>query len=264
MVREAVPAAGISRPLFAWHRRHGRHDLPWQRTRDPYRIWVSEIMLQQTQVRTVIPYYERFLKRFPDVATLARARLDSVLHHWTGLGYYARARNLKKAAELIVREHNGRFPRAIEAVVALPGIGRSTAGAILAFAFDQRHPILDGNVKRVLARLHAIIDASFAPEQFDREIVAAWLTFYVRALQSEDASRLLQVYARRLHSNLVFDLRQFFDAPTAQSVAQGLAALIDGFYIRHALQDFAPAQPEVRAMVMDYLDLCIRHKAAHV
>jgi TetR/AcrR family transcriptional regulator, transcriptional repressor of bet genes len=115
-----------------------------------------------------------------------------------------------------------------------------------------------------LARLHAIIDASFAPEQFDREVVAAWLTFYVRALQSEEASRLLQVYARRLHSNLVFDLRQIFDAPTAQSVAQGLAALIDGFYIRHALQDFAPAQPEVLALVMDYLDLCIRRKAVHV
>ena len=115
-----------------------------------------------------------------------------------------------------------------------------------------------------LARLHAIIDASFAPDQFDREIVAAWLTFYVRALQSEEASRLLQVYARRLHSNLVFDLRQIFDAETAQSVAQGLAALIDGFYIRHALQDFAPAQPEVLALVMDYLDLCIRQKAAHV
>ena len=115
-----------------------------------------------------------------------------------------------------------------------------------------------------LARLHAIIDASFAPEQFDREIVAAWLTFYVRALQSEEASRLLQVYARRLHSNLVFNLRQIFDAETAQSVAQGLAALIDGFYIRHALQDFAPAQPEVRAMVMDYLDLCVRQKANHV
>lgn len=115
-----------------------------------------------------------------------------------------------------------------------------------------------------LARLHAIIDASFAPDQFDREIIAAWLTFYVRALQSEEASRLLQVYARRLHSNLVFDLRQIFDAETAQSVAQGLAALIDGFYIRHALQDFAPAQTEVLALVMDYLDLCIRQKAAHV
>lgn len=113
-------------------------------------------------------------------------------------------------------------------------------------------------------RIHAIIDASFASDQFAPEVVAAWLNFYVRALQSDDASRLLQVYARRLHSNLLVNLRQIFDASTAQSVAQGLAALIDGFYIRHALQDFAPAQPEVRAMVMDYLDLSIRQKATHV
>jgi len=154
--RAAPDARGLRRRLLAWFDRHGRKDLPWQRSRDPYRVWVSEIMLQQTQVSTVIPYYERFLKRFPDVGALARARLDSVLHHWTGLGYYARARNLKKAAETIVREHAGRFPRDIEAVADLPGIGRSTAGAILAFAFGQRHPILDGNVKRVLARLHAI------------------------------------------------------------------------------------------------------------
>ena len=114
-----------------------------------------------------------------------------------------------------------------------------------------------------LERVHAIIDASFAPDQFAPEVVAAWLNFYVSALQSEAASRLLQVYARRLHSNLLFDLRQIFDAATAQSVAQGLAALIDGFYIRHALQEFAPAQAEVRAMVIDYLDLCIRQKARH-
>jgi A/G-specific adenine glycosylase len=151
-----IDARALRRRVFAWFDRHGRKNLPWQRTRDPYRIWVSEIMLQQTQVLTVIPYYERFLKRFPDVQALARAKLDSVLHHWTGLGYYARARNLKRAAEIIVSEHGGRFPRDIEAVGALPGIGRSTAGAILAFAFGQRHPILDGNVKRVLTRLHAI------------------------------------------------------------------------------------------------------------
>lgn len=151
-----VNAPSLRRRLLAWYDRHGRKALPWQRSRDPYRIWVSEIMLQQTQVATVIPYYERFLKRFPDIQTLARAKLDSVLHHWTGLGYYARARNLKKAAQTILREHDGRFPRDIEAVSELPGIGRSTAGAILAFSFGQRHPILDGNVKRVLTRLHAI------------------------------------------------------------------------------------------------------------
>jgi A/G-specific adenine glycosylase len=146
----------FTRPLLAWYDRHGRKSLPWKRTRDAYRIWVSEIMLQQTQVATVIPYFERFIARFPDVATLARARGDSVLHLWTGLGYYARARNLHRAAKTIVREHAGKFPHAIDAVEALPGIGRSTAGAILAQAFDQRHPILDGNVKRVLARYHAI------------------------------------------------------------------------------------------------------------
>ena len=146
----------FSRRLLAWYDRHGRKTLPWKRRRDAYRIWVSEIMLQQTQVATVIPYFERFIERFPDVARLARARSDSVLHRWTGLGYYARARNLHRAAKTIVREHGGKFPRSIDAVEALPGIGRSTAGAILAQAFGQRHPILDGNVKRVLARYHAI------------------------------------------------------------------------------------------------------------
>ena len=146
----------FSRRLLAWYDAHGRKSLPWKSRRDPYRIWVSEIMLQQTQVATVIPYFKRFLTRFPDVRTLARARLDSVLHRWTGLGYYARARNLHKAAQQIVKEHAGKFPRRFEAVAALPGVGRSTAGAILALAFGSRHPILDGNVRRVLARYHAV------------------------------------------------------------------------------------------------------------
>jgi A/G-specific adenine glycosylase len=146
----------FSRRLLAWYDRHGRKTLPWKRKRDAYRIWVSEIMLQQTQVTTVSPYFERFMARFPDVRSLARAKLDEVLHLWTGLGYYARARNLHKAAQRIVDEHAGKFPRDFEAVADLPGVGRSTAGAILALAFDQRHPILDGNVKRVLARYHAI------------------------------------------------------------------------------------------------------------
>ena len=148
--------AGFARRLLAWHARHGRHDLPWQRRRTPYRVWVSEIMLQQTQVATVIPYYRRFLKRFPDVAALAAAPVDEVLHLWTGLGYYARARNLHQAARHIVAEHAGRFPTEFGQVAALPGIGRSTAGAILALSRGQRHAILDGNVKRVLARYHAV------------------------------------------------------------------------------------------------------------
>lgn len=146
----------ISRRLLAWYDNHGRKTLPWKRKRDPYRIWVSEIMLQQTQVATVIPYFQRFIARFPHLRALARADLDEVLHHWTGLGYYARARNLHKAARQIVKEHGGVFPQTWEALTELPGIGRSTAGAILALAFDRRHAILDGNVKRVLARYCAI------------------------------------------------------------------------------------------------------------
>ena len=142
--------------LLAWFADHGRHDLPWQRDPSPYGVWVSEIMLQQTQVATVIPYYERFMARFPDLAALAEAPLDEVLAHWSGLGYYARARNLHRAARQAMAEHGGRLPETIDALQALPGIGRSTAGAILSLALGQRHPILDGNVKRVLAR-HAAV-----------------------------------------------------------------------------------------------------------
>src|SRR5687767_14198432 len=147
----------FSTALLNWYDRHGRKALPWQHPRSAYRVWISEIMLQQTQVATVIPYYERFMQRFPDIATLANAPLDAVLQHWSGLGYYARARNLHKAAIEIRDRYNGEFPRDFESVVNLPGIGRSTAGAILALSTEQRHPFLDGNVKRVLAR-HCAID----------------------------------------------------------------------------------------------------------
>jgi len=146
----------ISDTLLSWHAKHGRHDLPWQNTDDAYRIWVSEIMLQQTQVGTVIPYYTRFLKSFPNAKRLADASEDDVLHHWTGLGYYARARNLHKTAKIIATDYKGKFPTTFDEVLALPGIGRSTAGAILAFSEKQRHAILDGNVKRVLARFYEV------------------------------------------------------------------------------------------------------------
>jgi len=142
--------------MLAWHKRHGRHDLPWQGTRVPYRIWVAEIMLQQTQVAAVIPYYWRFLECFPDIAALAGAPQDEVLRLWSGLGYYSRARNLQRAAQLVMDRHGGAFPRALEAIEALPGIGRSTAAAIAAFAYRTRAAILDGNVKRVLARHFAV------------------------------------------------------------------------------------------------------------
>jgi A/G-specific adenine glycosylase len=155
-VRRDVAAAGFAPALIAWQKRHGRHDLPWQQTRDAYAIWLSEIMLQQTQVAAVIPYYRRFLERFPDIAALAAAPADDVLALWSGLGYYSRARNLHRAAQIVVAEHGGSFPQTLEAVMALPGIGRSTAAAILVFAFGRRGAILDGNVKRVLARVRGI------------------------------------------------------------------------------------------------------------
>lgn len=146
-------SASFPTRLLAWFDTHGRHDLPWQHPRTPYRVWVSEVMLQQTQVQTVIGYFERFLARFPDLPSLAAANEDEVLALWSGLGYYSRARNLHRAAQACVARHGGTLPQEIDALSALPGIGRSTAAAILAQAHGQRHAILDGNVKRVLTRL---------------------------------------------------------------------------------------------------------------
>ena len=152
----ANAAGDFAERLLAWFDVSGRHDLPWQHPRTPYRVWLSEIMLQQTQVRVVVPYFERFVAALPDVASLAAAPLDDVLALWSGLGYYARARNLHAAARACVDLHGGDLPRDFDALVALPGIGRSTAGAILAQAWGERFAILDGNVKRVLCRLHGI------------------------------------------------------------------------------------------------------------
>jgi A/G-specific adenine glycosylase len=142
--------------LIIWQKQAGRHDLPWQKTRDPYRIWLSEIMLQQTQVVTVIPYYQRFLDHFPNVLALAAAPIEQVIELWAGLGYYARARNLHRCARQIATVYGGFFPKTEEQLVELAGIGRSTAAAIAAFAFGQRAAILDGNVKRVLCRQFGI------------------------------------------------------------------------------------------------------------
>ena len=146
----------IATKLIHWQTKHGRHHLPWQNTRDPYAIWLSEIMLQQTQVITVIPYYLRFIQRFPNIERLALAPQDDVLACWSGLGYYSRARNLSHAAQIIMRDYQGKFPRGIELIQQLPGIGRSTAAAIAVFAFGQCAAILDGNVKRVFTRYFGI------------------------------------------------------------------------------------------------------------
>ncbi|MFC0059956.1 A/G-specific adenine glycosylase [Vibrio inusitatus] len=142
--------------ILTWYQQYGRKHLPWQQDKTAYKVWLSEIMLQQTQVATVIPYFERFIEQFPDVDSLAKAHIDEVLHLWTGLGYYARARNLHKSAQIVMQQYEGDFPLDIDELNALPGIGRSTAGAILSSVFKQPHPILDGNVKRVLARCNAI------------------------------------------------------------------------------------------------------------
>lgn len=151
-----MKSSDFSRAVLDWFAHSGRHHLPWQEQPDPYRVWVSEIMLQQTQVTTVIPYFQRFMEHYPSVHTLAAAALDEVLHLWTGLGYYARARNLHRSAGIVSEQLQGKFPRTVEGLCELPGIGRSTAGAILSLGAGIRAPILDGNVKRVLCRYHAI------------------------------------------------------------------------------------------------------------
>jgi len=158
----------FARALLAWFDRHGRRDLPWQRDPTPYRVWVSEIMLQQTRVAAVVPYFERFTTRFPNVDALACAELDEVLALWSGLGYYARGRNLHAAARVVCANHGGHFPETFDELLSLPGIGRSTAGAILALAFGRRYPILDGNAKRVLARYHAVAGWSGDPATASR------------------------------------------------------------------------------------------------
>ncbi|MCP4985779.1 MAG: A/G-specific adenine glycosylase [Colwellia sp.] len=162
-------AEAFGQQVVSWYHQQGRKHLPWQQNKTPYRVWISEIMLQQTQVATVIPYYQRFMTSFPTITDLANADEDTVLHHWTGLGYYARARNLHKAAKLMTSDFEGEFPTKIEQVIALPGIGRSTAGAILSLSLKQHHPILDGNVKRVLARSY-LVEGYNGLSKFDKAL----------------------------------------------------------------------------------------------
>ena len=168
-ISEIRSPESFAQTLIAWQRLHGRHSLPWQNTRDPYRVWLSEIMLQQTQVATVLGYYEQFLQRFPDVDALAAAPLDDVLACWSGLGYYSRARNMHRCAQAVVQSHGGRFPGSSAELTELPGIGRSTAAAIAAFCFGERVAILDGNVKRVLSRVLAF-DGDLAEPRQERAL----------------------------------------------------------------------------------------------
>src|SRR5262245_53755888 len=174
--------------LVAWQRRDGRHDLPWQGTRDPYRIWLSEVMLQQTQVAAVIPYYERFLKKYPSVEALAAASEEEVLQLWSGLGYYARGRNLHRAAQKIAFDLKGNFPESAEQIQTLPGIGRSTAAAIAAFAFGERAAILDGNVRRVLSRCYGISDEKKLWEKAEKLTPGKDVERYTQALMDLGAT----------------------------------------------------------------------------
>ena len=178
--------ADLARKLVLWQRRHGRHGLPWQRTRDPYRVWLSEIMLQQTQVAAVIPYYERFLARFPDVGALAAASEDAVLKLWSGLGYYARGRNLRNAARMVAKR--GSFPDTPEGLQELPGVGPSTAAAIAVFAFGRRAAILDGNVKRVLARCFGVEGEAAQWALAERLLPARAIETYTQALMDLGAT----------------------------------------------------------------------------
>ena len=172
--------------LVAWQRRHGRHDLPWQDTRDPYRIWLAEVMLQQTQVAAVIPYYARFLARFPDIGALAAAPQDEVLRLWSGLGYYARGRNLHAAAMALAAQ--GTFPRTLEGIRQLPGVGRSTAAAIAVFAFGRRAAILDGNAKRVLARCFGVQGEARLWDLAERVLPQRGIRAYTQGLMDLGAS----------------------------------------------------------------------------
>lgn len=187
-----VPEA-IAERVVHWQAVHGRHDLPWQNTRDPYRVWLSEIMLQQTQVVTVLAYYARFLARFPDVRALAAARQDEVLALWSGLGYYTRARNLHRCAQVVVSEHGGDFPSSAAVLQELPGIGRSTAAAIAAFCFGERAAILDANVRRVLTRVLGF-DADLARPVHERQL---WLLAQ-QALPEGDVSHAMAAYTQGL------------------------------------------------------------------
>jgi A/G-specific adenine glycosylase len=193
MTAPPLLASSFAPRLIEWQRRAGRHGLPWQGTRDPYRVWLSEIMLQQTQVSTVLGYYPRFLERFPDVASLAAAPADDVMALWSGLGYYSRARHLHRCAQVVVSQHGGRFPRTASELQTLPGIGASTAAAIAAFCFNERVSILDGNVRRVLSRLLA----------FDGDVatVAAQRRLWVHAqalLPAEPAGDDMAAYTQGL------------------------------------------------------------------
>ena len=229
IAREQSPdwnALPFAERVVAWQRSHGRAGLPWQLTRDPYRVWLSEIMLQQTQVTTVLGYYERFLQRFPTVAALAAAPSEDVLALWSGLGYYARARNLHRCAQAVVAEHGGEFPRSAERLAELPGIGRSTAAAIAAFCFGERVAILDGNVKRVLTRVLAF-EGDIAQSSSEKALWAIATDLLPHAPPGEPLHAAMATYTQGLMdlgATVCTIRRPACDACPAHAMCQGRAS----------------------------------------
>jgi A/G-specific adenine glycosylase len=219
-----LAALPFSRALLHWFDQHGRKHLPWQQNKTPYRVWISEIMLQQTQVNTVIPYFERFMQRFPTIEALAASSGDEVLHQWAGLGYYSRARNLHRAAQMVVQNYAGKFPDTLESLQTLPGIGRSTAGAILSIAFEQRATILDGNVKRVLARYLAIT----APVNERSVENAMWntATEFTPATRSADYTQAIMDLGATLCTRSKPQCPQCPLMTSCEGYAQGIATLL--------------------------------------
>lgn len=214
----------FSAAVLRWFDQHGRKHLPWQENKTPYRVWISEIMLQQTQVNTVIPYFERFMQRFPDLVTLANSNVDDVMHQWAGLGYYSRARNLHRAAQMVVQEYDGKFPDTLESLQTLPGIGRSTAGAILSIAYGEQATILDGNVKRVLARYLGITD----PVN-DRAVEnALWetATRFTPSKRSADYTQAIMDLGATLCTRSKPQCTACPLAATCQGLAEGIAELL--------------------------------------
>ena len=229
IAREQSPewdALPFAERVVAWQRSHGRAGLPWQLTRDPYRVWLSEIMLQQTQVTTVLGYYERFLQRFPTVGALAAAPSEDVLALWSGLGYYARARNLHRCAQAVVAEHGGEFPRSAEQLAELPGIGRSTAAAIAAFCFGERVAILDGNVKRVLTRVLAF-ESDIAQSSSEKALWAIATDLLPHAPPGEPLHAAMATYTQGLMdlgATVCTIRRPACDACPAHAMCQGRAS----------------------------------------
>ncbi|MFA7438118.1 A/G-specific adenine glycosylase [Castellaniella sp.] len=245
--------AGLAERISRWQSNHGRHHLPWQDTRDPYRIWLSEIMLQQTQAATVVPWYERFLQRFPDLAALAQASLDEVLALWAGLGYYARARHLHACAHIVHTQYGGRFPRTAHELASLPGIGPSTAAAIAAFAFGERAPILDGNVRRVFMRLQAL-DADPGAASTLREL---WALAH-RILDAAPASLDMTAYTQGL-----MDLGATVCTRSRPDCARCPLA-DDCLARRQGLQDVLPRAHRRRARPLRHRTLLILQHGDHV